>query len=192
MAAILLHRAAPRRRIGEFCVLALGSNLGDRRAHILAGIQALQRSEIFAVEALSRLVESEAWGPVPQGPYLNLLASGRAEVGPEALLAEILRIEEAEGRVRELRYGPRTLDIDIVFYGDRVLETPQLTLPHPRWQERPFVRDLLSDVVSTGNDTLTSLPGVREALLLDGRLSAELSEVEPLFPGIAPIAGESA
>ncbi|MEX0856257.1 MAG: 2-amino-4-hydroxy-6-hydroxymethyldihydropteridine diphosphokinase [Gemmatimonadota bacterium] len=125
-------------------VLALGSNLGDRRGHLDAGLRYL--SERLQIERVSSIVESEPWGPVSQPHYLNLVLRGHGAESPTGLLRIAQGAEAEAGRVRDLRYGPRTLDVDIVFFGDLVLETPSLTIPHPRWEERPFVRDLLKEV----------------------------------------------
>lgn len=164
---------------GVLCILALGSNLGDRRGHLSAAVAQLAESRGVRVEALSRVVESEPWGPVPQGRYLNLLVRARVQLDAEALLALAQRIEAAAGRDRSVRYGPRTLDIDIIFFGELVLDTPSLTLPHPFWRERPFVHDLLSDIVLDGAGELPH-SGVREALRTGGALSPELQEVDSM------------
>lgn len=164
------------------CILSFGSNLGDRRYHLVNGILRLQTSGLVRLEAISRVVESQAWGPVQQGPYLNLLLRGEAQIDAIGLLELLQRIERDEGRVRDLRYGPRTLDIDIIFYGDLHLSTDSLTLPHPYWRERPFVHDLLGDVLPADPHGIGSIPGVQEALHTGGRLSPELREVEPISP----------
>jgi 2-amino-4-hydroxy-6-hydroxymethyldihydropteridine diphosphokinase len=125
-------------------VLSLGSNLGDRAANLRLGVEFLRRRVV--VDALSRTIESEPWGPVPQPPYLNLALRGHGAPDPTTLLAWAHEAELAAGRVRGERYGPRTLDVDIVLFGDLILETAVLTIPHPRWEERPFVRDLVAEV----------------------------------------------
>lgn len=162
------------------CILSLGSNLGDRRRHLLNGVSTLHSTRVVRVESISRVVESEPWGPIPQGPYLNLLVRCHVEVDADRLLQLLQRIEEQEGRIRGVRYGPRTLDIDIVFFGDLVLDTPSLTLPHSHWRDRPFVHDLLGDVIPVDHQGLASVPGVQDALNTGDFLSPELREVESI------------
>jgi 2-amino-4-hydroxy-6-hydroxymethyldihydropteridine diphosphokinase len=103
-------------------VLLLGSNLGDRERHLRNGIAALSGS--VTVTALSRIHESEPFGPVPQPWYLNVAIRGITNLGPEDLLFFLKAIEKDEGRVGEgPRWGPRTLDIDIILMGDLVVRT---------------------------------------------------------------------
>ncbi len=148
---------------GSPFLLALGSNLGDRSAHLTDAIEYFRTR--FRVEAVSRTVESEAWGPVPQGPYLNLVLRGRGVPSPFALLEIAREAERRAGRTRELRWGPRTLDVDVIFYGGYMLESDELILPHPRWEERPFVRDLVPEVAGSMRDPRSRRPLAGE----DGR-----------------------
>jgi 7,8-dihydro-6-hydroxymethylpterin-pyrophosphokinase len=103
------------------------------------------------------------------------------------LLAIVQRIEDDAQRERGVRYGPRTLDIDIIFYGDLYLETAELILPHPLWRERPFVHDLLGDVLDQAELGSRAFPGVEEALQTGGRLSPGLREVEPIATESFPL-----
>jgi 2-amino-4-hydroxy-6-hydroxymethyldihydropteridine diphosphokinase len=131
------------------------------------------------IEAVSRIVESEPWGPIPQGPYLNLVVRGRTRLPPADLLRIAHATEAKAGRVREARYGPRTLDVDLLFFGDVASDAPELTLPHPRWRERPFVYALLHEVAGNVTDPHT---GVRIAELVPaGPLPKSLREVGPIF-----------
>lgn len=135
---------------GGWVVCALGSNLGDRRAHLDIARRRLPE-EGFGWVLASPVVETPpVGGPMGQGPYLNQVLAARAghvSVGPEALLESFLRIEAAAGRVRRVRWGPRTLDIDLLFYGDRVIDGPGLTVPHPRVGERRFVLEPLVEIL---------------------------------------------
>jgi len=162
------------------CVLALGSNLGDRRGHLLGGLRRLRDSGCFLVDGVSRVVESDPWGPVAQDSFLNLLVQGRSSVSPSSLLRLLQKIEAEEERTPTVRFGPRTLDINIIFFGDLVLATPSLTLPHPRWRERPFVYELLMDVAGCNPPGTFPHPGVEEALLPGRPMSSGLREVEPI------------
>lgn len=121
-------------------VLSLGSNLGDREAHLRAAVTALGP----AVRAVSHLYRTPPWGPVPQPDYLNLaLIAEDDSLGPSGWLARCRELESAAGRERSVRWGPRTLDADVVTVrvGDTDIEDddPDLTLPHPRAAERAFV-----------------------------------------------------
>ena len=127
-------------------LIALGSNLGDRAGFLLAGLARLAALEGFELEDLSQVYQTEPVGPAGQGPYLNAVLRGQTTLPPRELLQELLRIEESLGRVRQQRWGPRTLDLDLLDYGGLVLEEPGLTLPHPRLHQRPFVLVPLGDV----------------------------------------------
>ncbi len=119
-------------------LVALGSNLGDRAGYLLSGLAALSRAGVRVLR-LSRVYETEPVGPPGQGPYLNQVAAVETELEPTGLLALLLAVERAHGRVRTERYGPRTLDLDLLDYEGRILDLPGLTLPHPRLHERAFV-----------------------------------------------------
>jgi len=135
--------------IAAFAVLALGSNLGDRAAHLEFARRRLRRAG-FPWTRASRVLETEPiGGPPGQGRYLNqLLAAPLAGIAlsPGALLRACQAIEAAAGRVRGERWGPRTLDIDILAWGDRRIATETLIVPHPALGERPFLAELLADL----------------------------------------------
>ncbi|AWB87275.1 2-amino-4-hydroxy-6-hydroxymethyldihydropteridine diphosphokinase [Mycetocola zhujimingii] len=123
-------------------VLALGSNLGDRDATLRAALRQLEAAGIW-VRAVSTFVESVAvkpGGPDPSAPgYLNAVALGTTDLSARDLLAAIHTIEHDLGRVRTEHWGDRTLDIDIITYGSRIVNEPDLVIPHPRAAERDFV-----------------------------------------------------
>jgi 2-amino-4-hydroxy-6-hydroxymethyldihydropteridine diphosphokinase len=128
--------------------LSLGSNLGDRRAHLRQAIDSLPD-----VVAVSPVYETNpVGGPGNQGSYLNLVVRLDTRITPRRLLSICHRIEANAERVREERWGPRTLDIDIIWMDGVELDDPQLTVPHPRWKDRRFVlaplRDLAPDLVT--------------------------------------------
>lgn len=122
----------------ERVFVALGSNLGDREAHLAAAREALARLPGTTVLATSSVEETAPLGPVPQGPYLNQMLLLETALGPRELLDRLLAIERRAGRVRRARWGPRTLDLDIVRYGDHTVAEPGLTLPHPELAHRDF------------------------------------------------------
>jgi 2-amino-4-hydroxy-6-hydroxymethyldihydropteridine diphosphokinase len=141
--------------------LALGSNLGDRVAHIRSGTAALAAHPAVELLAVSRLYETPPWGPVPQGPYLNACAAIGTTLAPRALLDLCLAIERRAGRERTLRWGPRTLDLDILLYGDAAVDEPDLRIPHPRMMERAFVLVPLADLAA---DLVVAGTSIRDAL----------------------------
>jgi len=160
------------------CILALGSNLGDRRAHLEAGLRGL--AERIRITGVSRLAESDPWGPVQQGPFLNLLVRGETEGSPQEVLALALEVEREAGRLRTgVRYGPRTLDIDLLFHGSSLVHEPDLEVPHPRWRERPFVWGLLSDVGEGMWDPMSGV-ALSESFPPGTPLPTSLREVPPL------------
>jgi 2-amino-4-hydroxy-6-hydroxymethyldihydropteridine diphosphokinase len=122
-------------------VLSLGANLGDRAGAIRAAITALKDDGLVA---RSTLYETPPWGPVEQPPYLNAVVVVRGPRDAHGWLARARELEEAAGRTREVRWGPRTLDVDVVTVTEDdgtpvVSDDPGLTLPHPRAHERAFV-----------------------------------------------------
>lgn len=118
--------------------IGLGSNLGDRRALLAEGLRSLSEAG-FGVEAQSSLYLTEPVDAPPQDWFLNAVAAGRTPLSPGDLLAACREVERALGRERTVYHGPRTLDLDILIYGDVVRDGPRLTLPHPRLHERRFV-----------------------------------------------------
>jgi len=119
--------------------VGLGSNLGDRSAQLSAAIGAL--SDMADIELLGRseFFHSAAWGNENQPDFVNAVAEIRTRLSPTKLLQVLLHLEQATGRVRAERWGPRELDLDILAYGQCVFRTPQLRLPHPGIAEREFV-----------------------------------------------------
>jgi 2-amino-4-hydroxy-6-hydroxymethyldihydropteridine diphosphokinase len=127
--------------------LSLGSNLGDRRQILREAVDSLPD-----VVAVSSVYETEPVGGPEQGAYLNLVAELDTELTPTVLLSVCHRIESSANRVRGVHWGPRTLDIDILWMDGVELDSERLTLPHPRWKQRRFVlvplRELAPDLVS--------------------------------------------
>ena len=121
----------------ETVFIALGSNLGDRSAYLAQGRRAL--AELIRIEQVSAIYETPPWGPVEQPAYLNQVVRGTCNLPPEALLASLKDIEQHAGRTEGVRYGPRVLDLDILFYGQWIMVTEKLVIPHARIAERAFV-----------------------------------------------------
>lgn len=128
--------------------VALGSNLGDRAAHLDAARTALAGLPGTVLLARSRVEETAPLGGRPQPPYLNQMVLLETSLPPRALLAELHRIEAANGRTRRERWASRTLDLDLVRYGDVHAAEPGLTLPHPGLAERDFWRREMEELAS--------------------------------------------
>jgi 2-amino-4-hydroxy-6-hydroxymethyldihydropteridine diphosphokinase len=122
----------------EIAFIALGSNLGDRASHLARARQALAQLPKSRLLAQSSIEETTPLGPVPQGEYLNQMVALETELTPRELLVELHRIEQLAGRTREVRWGPRTLDLDIVCFGQRSVSEPDLVVPHPAIPRRDF------------------------------------------------------
>lgn len=124
--------------------LSLGSNMGDRLGYIKGAIEALRhKSQVMTV---SPIYETSPYGNVEQGNFLNCVAYIKTVFSPFTLLEYIHKIEKALGRKRRIKWGPRTIDIDIVFYDKIILNTLELTIPHPDMQNRLFVLKPLADI----------------------------------------------
>ena len=131
--------------------LAVGSNLGDRKKNIEAAEQKLKKNPKVKFLRASPIYETEPVGGSPQEKYLNAVWEIETGLSPNELLRELLSIEESLGRKREIKNGPRTIDLDILFYNDLIMNGDHLTIPHPRLRDRWFVLkplwDLRSDLV---------------------------------------------
>jgi 2-amino-4-hydroxy-6-hydroxymethyldihydropteridine diphosphokinase len=130
----------------EWAYVALGSNLGDRAALLARARERLAALPRTVLHAESAVEETAPLGPVPQGPYLNQMVLLATELDPRALLDALLRIEEDLGRRRRARWGPRTIDLDIVRFGTQVIQEAGLTLPHPELPHRAFWQRELAEL----------------------------------------------
>lgn len=156
---------------GATVYIALGSNLGDRAAYLRAALDRLRAT--VQVTAVSPVYETDPVGYAEQGPFLNAVVAGTTTSTPRGLLRALQAIERAAGRARSFPNAPRTLDLDLLGYGTLALDTPDLTVPHPRLHERAFVLAPLADIA----------PG----LVLPGRGGT----VAALLADLGPLAGLS-
>ena len=133
--------------MGTRCLIGLGSNLGDRKAHLDFAIAALSTTPGVTVQALSSYRETvPVGGPLGQGPFLNAALEIETSKTPETLLDRLNAIEHEDGRVRSEVWGERTLDLDLLLFGTMVLETRRLEIPHPRMLVRRFVLAPLAEI----------------------------------------------
>ena len=145
-----------------FVAVALGSNLGDRRAHLTWAIDQL-RSLLSNLRA-SGMIETAPFQVADEQPmYLNAVVVGDTGLDPEALLEHLMAFERERGRRRPSLRASRTLDLDIILFGDRVLDTPALVVPHPRFRERRFVLEPLAALAPEWVDPVTG-KSMRELL----------------------------
>lgn len=127
--------------------VSLGSNQGDREAHLRRALRALRATRGIEWLEVSRIYETDPVGPLPQGPYLNAAVEIETGLEPRALLERLLQIEAEEGRVRRGARGEaRTLDLDLLLFADRCIDEDALVVPHPRMHERGFVLEPLCEL----------------------------------------------
>ena len=162
--------------MGAPVFLGLGSNLGDREA-ALDGALARLEARGFRVTRRSSLWLTEPVGGPPQGSFLNAVAEGETALRPQALLEACLATERELGRVRAERNGPRTIDVDVLFFGSERCTTPGLVIPHPRLHERRFVLEPLAEIAPDFVHPVLGLT-VRELLAR----CADTSSVQPHLP----------
>lgn len=154
---------------GMRAYIGLGSNLGDRETAIRRAVGYLDEVDGIVVTAMSALRETDPWGPVEQPPFLNGAVAIDTGLDPRVLLDVLLEVERRLGRDRgeaSKRWGPRTIDLDLLLYGDLYVDEPGLTVPHPRLHERRFALEPLADLAPS-----LEIPG-------KGPISALLAELE--------------
>ena len=142
--------------------VGLGANLGDREHALRRALELLDAEAGIAVVSASSFRETDPVGYLDQPPFLNGAVAVETELAPRELLERLLGVERALGRIREgPRFGPRTIDLDLLLYGDAVLDEPGLTLPHPRLHERRFALEPLAELdpelVVPGRGQVTAL-----------------------------------
>ena len=156
--------------------VGLGANLGDRLSTLQRALDLLGAYPGITVVRSSRVYETDPVGGPPQPGFLNAVAEVRTRLGPSDLLRACLAVEDTLGRVRRERWGPRTIDLDLLSYGREEVDEPGLTVPHPRMHERAFVLVPLLEL-----DADPPLPGGRRAAQL--RLApSQLAGVRPFAP----------
>ncbi len=141
--------------------IGLGGNLGDPVAELRRALAAIESLPETRLQACSTFYRSAPWGPIAQPDFINAVAEIVTALPPDALMQGLLAIEQAAGRERRERWGPRVLDLDLLLYGDLQLDTEQLQVPHPRLPQRPFVlvplAELAPDLHVPGHGALRDL-----------------------------------
>jgi 2-amino-4-hydroxy-6-hydroxymethyldihydropteridine diphosphokinase len=146
----------PTRPIRTSVAIGLGSNVGDRRAHL--DYAAARLATILEGLRISRYLETAPFGvSEDQPPFLNAVVVGEVSISARDLLNQLLAIERERGRERPYRWAPRTLDLDLLLYGDAIIDEPGLAVPHPRLRERRFVLEPLAEVAPNRVDPVTGL-----------------------------------
>ena len=147
--------------------ISLGSNIGDRFQHLKDAIQALHSRQGVSVQVVSSIYETAPVGYTDQADFLNVVVAIETELTAQQLLEVCQHIEQELGRVRDVRWGPRTVDLDILLYDYDNIETKRLTVPHPRMHERAFVLTPLLEIAPTIAHPVTSKQYTEEAAVLD-------------------------
>jgi len=130
------------------CYLGIGSNLGNRRQNILEALQKIRALKDTRIIRVSRIIRTDPQGgPAKQGKFLNTALKITTKIPPLRLLRALKKIEKELGRVKTVRWGPRSIDLDILFYGDKIINHKDLTVPHPRLFERDFVIKPLLEII---------------------------------------------
>jgi 2-amino-4-hydroxy-6-hydroxymethyldihydropteridine diphosphokinase len=145
------------------CYIGLGSNLGDRRNNINAAVRKMKSLMHTKVRRISSVIETPAQGGPAQGPYLNAVVEIETGLDPYSLLVELQNIEAALGRIRTVLNGPRTIDLDILTYGDICMEEDALCIPHPRILEREFVLLPLREIAPAAIGKVRALKKVKKS-----------------------------
>lgn len=149
--------------------VALGSNMGEREQLLNQALQLMDSHPHIEVTRVSGIYETDPVGYTDQPPFLNMVMAVRTRLSPLLLLRQLLAFEGQLGRVRHIRWGPRTIDLDLLLYDNVKMDQEELTLPHPRMLERSFVLVPLSDVITSSHDLHEHVKAASEAALQDGK-----------------------
>lgn len=156
------------------CALGLGSNLGDPMHNLQAALGLLEATDGLELVACSSNYRTPPWGPVPQDDFVNICVIVDTVLSPRALLERCLAVEQELGRVRDVRWGPRIIDVDVLICGMQRVQEPDLEVPHPRMADRAFVLIPLAEIWP-------------DAPLADGRTAAEALETCPDQEGVVKL-----
>lgn len=149
--------------------IALGSNLGDREELLRQAVEHLEQQSGVQIVKVSGIYETDPVGYTDQPAFLNMAVSVKTSLSPNELLHALFDVEQLLGRVRDIRWGPRTIDLDLLLYGDVTMDDDELTLPHPRMMERAFVLVPLRDVIDSSHPLQDPVSASAAAALQDGK-----------------------
>ena len=130
------------------CFIGIGSNSGNRKQNIISALKEISTLKSTNILKKSIIIETKPYGgPFKQADFLNMVIKINTEFSPGLLLKKFKKIEQKLGRIKTVRNGPRIIDLDILLFGDRIINTKKLTVPHPRMFERDFVLEPLSEII---------------------------------------------
>ena len=172
--------------VWETAYIGIGANVGDPHAAVGLAIEALAQLPETRLVKQSSLYKTAPVGYLDQPDFINAVAQVQTGLDPEALLAHLLDIEIRFGRTRSVRNAPRTLDLDLLLYGDRSLQSPRLTLPHPRMKERAFVLVPLAEIAPHASVGAWG----EAAQLLDAVSTEGVSRIVPAGAGVVAVEGK--
>ena len=135
--------------------ISIGSNMGNKRGFLDSGIKKINNLETCEVINIAEYIQTKPYGPVKQDDFINTVVEIRTLLAPENLLTELQKIEDSEGRERTIKWGPRTLDLDILFYDDSIINTGELVVPHPEISKREFVLKPLMEIAPQKKHPIT-------------------------------------
>ena len=165
--------------------MGLGSNLGDREANLRVALELL--AGCMALEKVSSLYDTEPWGYKDQPRFLNCVCQGRTVLHPQDLLAAIKDVEKALGREPTFPNGPRLIDVDILLYGQQLVQDPGLEIPHPRMAERTFVLVPLAEIAPDCLHPVLKLTAAELLGRVDGSQAGGAGLLEPVRLWAAPV-----
>lgn len=160
----------------ERAYIAIGSNLESRRDYLIAGLSEVAAFPTTRIMAISSIYETPPIGPVEQPDFLNAVFAIDTSLTPEALLTAMLQAETKHLRQRQIHWGPRTLDLDLLLYGECILENPMLTLPHPHMTDRNFVLAPLCEIAPDLHHPTTGLPFTTHLAALTGPEACKVTD----------------
>ncbi|MGO4111325.1 2-amino-4-hydroxy-6-hydroxymethyldihydropteridine diphosphokinase [Paenibacillus sp. YAF4_2] len=157
--------------------IALGSNLGDREELLRQAVERLKQQSGVQIVKVSGIYETDPVGYTDQPAFLNMAVSVKTSLSPNELLHALFDAEQLLGRIRDIRWGPRTIDLDLLLYGDVTMDDEELTLPHPRMMERAFVLVPLRDVIDSSHPLQDLVSVSAAAALQDGKEGIKLWKI---------------
>jgi 2-amino-4-hydroxy-6-hydroxymethyldihydropteridine diphosphokinase len=170
--------------MNHFVYLSLGTNIGDREVFLQEAVQLLSQKEKMHIEAVSSIYETDPVGFTEQPPFLNIVLKAKTSFSALEMLGVCMEIENELGRKREIRWGPRTIDLDILLYNHDNIKSENLIIPHPRMKERAFVLIPLAEIDATIEIPDTGMPLEQYLHYLQGREGVKLWKTADAFSSL--------